>query len=219
MTGVFGWSRLDGTVPAKIAAETGLPPSNDGPLLYPLAPGRTLAVGSFGEPPRTWAAELTWDKQRASAKVFFEAKRSPPPGTSPSAPREALDLGFRVFRIHPCQPKGESIPTLLLIERTAAHPLQIDLKTLAVSDFRCQYRTEGNITQTIYFSHGGVLFVGWQPNLWLLAPPTDPWPDGQFFHEIPLANPAPGASAYQAHSPGPCKLYECHKLFRSTVLP
>jgi hypothetical protein len=186
---------IDGKKLTKITAETGLPPSTDGPLLYPLAPGRTLAVGSFGDPPRTWAAELTWDNQRASVRVFFEAKRSPPPGTPRFAPREALDLGFDVRRIHPYQQKGESEPPLLLVERAAAHPLQINLKTLAVAGFPCEYNDGRYLNETIFFAHDGVLYVG-HPEIELLAPPHQPWPDGSFLRQIPLANPAPPDSVY-----------------------
>ena len=188
---------MDGEVLAKIDGKPRLPPSANGPLLHPLSAGRVLALGSFSFPSRAWAADLTWSKDDGvAARVFFEAKQSPPPGTSQSASREPLEVGFNVFRMHAYQPRGERERRLLLVERTHAHPLQIDLKTLAVSVFSCEFKTDQHGEERIYFSHDGVLFVGWQPNLWLMPPPPEKWPDGKFLREVPLANPAPPGSAY-----------------------
>ncbi len=189
---------MDGTVLAKVAGELGLPPSMDGPLLFPLAAGRVLALASFGDPPRAWAAEVSWSQRDSAAvRVFFEAKRSEPPGTPQSAPKESLDMGFKVFGVHVYQPNGKRERPVLLVQRNYAHPLQIDLKTLAVSVFPGEFKIHGTVSERIYFSHDGVLFVGWQPNLWLMAPSEQPWPGGKFLREIPLVNPAPRGSAYE----------------------
>jgi hypothetical protein len=191
----------DGSVRAHVLPSHGLPPSTWGPfspsttrspLLHPLDPGRVIALGSFGDPVRAWAATVQLeDSKPPSVKAFFEAKGVRPPkdiAHDAFQPLTSIDLGFYVDNIHAYRAAGQPEPSILLVARRTSLPLAVDLRTLAVSIFGCQYDWRApNIR--LLDSHNGVLFADRGGGLELIAPPGKPWPDGKFTRRVSLVNP------------------------------
>jgi hypothetical protein len=180
---------LEGKLLANVGKAEGLPPSERGPVLHPLSPGRVVALGSFGSPPRAWAAEVTWAQGKAAAvRIFFEATRSLPPDSPQFAIDKAIDTGFHVGQPHAYQPKGESGRPLLLVPRHGG-PLQIDLKTLKVSIF--DHDPEALRHHQLLYSRDGAFLAINSSLAVVLAPPGERWPDGRQERKIRLTNPPP----------------------------
>ncbi|MCH8805788.1 MAG: carboxypeptidase regulatory-like domain-containing protein [Planctomycetes bacterium] len=59
----------------RITEAEGLPPSELGLALHALEPGRTMAAGSFGTPPRAWCAFVDWTDGSVAVQVFHEAAK------------------------------------------------------------------------------------------------------------------------------------------------
>ncbi|MEN6404886.1 MAG: hypothetical protein ABFC77_00290 [Thermoguttaceae bacterium] len=181
---------IDGAVLAKVDASSGLPPASPhGAVLHPLENGRVVALGSFGDPPRAWAATITYAGDKAAVHIFFEAKNAPPLGPQLSG-RDAIDVGFRIGQgsVHAYQPRGVTGRPLLLVQRSCAFPLQINLETFAVSIFR--FHDARNAThETYWYSRDGVLLEGSSSRIGVRAPQGQPWPNGKLWRPIPLSNP------------------------------
>lgn len=66
----------DGKELARIAKQQGLPPCDRyGMVVHPLAPGRVLAAGSFGNTHRAWIAIVEFDGTEAKVEVIHEATK------------------------------------------------------------------------------------------------------------------------------------------------
>ncbi len=68
---------LEGRLLAAVKANQGLPSGRHGIKLHPLDRGRMLVAGSFGEAtqPHGWIATITFDGNKPTVKVFFEAAK------------------------------------------------------------------------------------------------------------------------------------------------
>lgn len=132
---------LDGETRARFSEINGLPKSNLGLQCVPVAPGRALAIGSFGDPfhYRGWCAELTVPESGANAKsgirVFHEAKRVSGEFDARSARDLDPHVAFKPYWSY--RYESESGDQVALIGRKYkggyGHPLKINLNTLDVS--------------------------------------------------------------------------------------
>lgn len=123
---------------ALVGAGLGLPPTElNGPFLLPVAPGRVMAVGCFGNERRAWLAMVDYDDKTGAAKVdvFHEARKVEPRdlGTGADDPAAALDpaVGFApTFVIE--HRTGGADPRRLAIVGRDWKPLVVDIETRKV---------------------------------------------------------------------------------------
>lgn len=175
----------DGTTIARFTDESGLPPADNGIVIQPIAPGRAIAVGSYGLTGRAWCALLECNGDGGnSVKVFHEANRL-------GCREEIVDtierdptLCFHPAWLHAYEAKGGS--RRILVGRDvrggagASRPLEINPDTLAVRTFdRCIQRAMSSTPRNSYFSRDGFLLEGCGGNMTLYAPPGERLENGQ----------------------------------------
>ncbi len=127
-----------GTQLALIDAKAGLPPTDFyGPFLLPVAPGRVMAVGCFGNERRAWLAMVDYDGKTRAAKVevFHEATKVEPRdlGVGPDDPAAHLDpeIGFEPTFVVGHRTAGPEPRRLAIVGRDWK-PLVVDLETRKV---------------------------------------------------------------------------------------
>jgi hypothetical protein len=122
---------ISGEVRRTIDAGQGLPPYDRAEVLYPVAQGKALMAGSFGENRRGWCAMIDTAKQPPveilhEATTVYSATRRPE--------EDSVSLAFRPTFIHEYRSAGEA-PDYYIVGRDISHgPLLVDCETLEVSE-------------------------------------------------------------------------------------
>jgi hypothetical protein len=176
---VLGLLNRDGQQQVTINAAHGLPPTENGVCLFPLAVGQALVVGSTAAG-RGWLATVDVTGDRPIINVFHEAKRQAYVGEKPEQLRSDTTLTFApCWIVEYC---GDAAPAerSVLIGRTPGHrslgyesvtdyPLRVNLKTLAVSVFEHYLFNEPQVCWQ------GELFQPWGFSIWHVLPPGRRW--------------------------------------------
>ncbi len=157
----------EGKLLAKIGKKQGLPPSDQGLLLHPIAPGKVCAIGSFGLHDRAWCAIVEFDGKDGKVNIFHRATRVPMPGEDDKKLGRDTALVFRPSWIHEFDTGKKDGNRILLVGRCTPcsegryWPLRIDLKTLRVSLFeRGDLSFASNMSSQSYFSRDGKFVEG-----------------------------------------------------------
>jgi hypothetical protein len=220
----------DGAPAGVVTEAQGLPPAgrelpvgNRALVLTAVAPGKVVAVGSFGKDARAWCALVTLAQGKATVKVFHEATRTPKVGEDANALRLDPALAFWPTWKHRFQGAGEQPAPILLVGRGSTEqaaglsPLQIDLETLKVSIYDRVFRdgTKG-LDDTSVYSCQGKLAVA-NTLVQVFAAPGTLYPDGLDKCHIPLTNgfDPPGRPT----SKPPDKVVHSHIVGRKQIVP
>lgn len=207
-TGLYGiWVVSgEGKFICQIAQPDGLPPYDGTLRLYPAAPGRLLAVGSFGKDKRAWCAIVTLTEGAANVNVFHEGIEVPT--AMDDANRQAFkrnpNASFRPQQIVPvagARPGEDTVVAVIRVLDMPARgwgldPLTINLNTLQVGIWEpgLKLPADVNIRPGLLTAQGIVLGYDntTQTMRRLSAVKTGNGPE---LFPIPVANPGPVISA------------------------
>lgn len=156
----------EGKLLAKIGKKQSLPPSDQGLLLHPIAPGKVCAVGSFGPHHRAWCAIVEFDGKDGKVNIFHRATRVRMSSEDYAKVGGDKDMVFRPCWVHEFNSAKKDKGRILLVGRkapsafTRRRPLQIDLDTLGVSIFKRDLQSADYMSSQSYFSRDGRLVEG-----------------------------------------------------------
>ena len=125
----------------RIDKDQGLPPYDQGMLLYPVEPGKVLAVGSFDDDRRAWCAIITCGNAGGRVHIFHQALEDPAKNMVIRNDLGGGNLGLNArfapqyILPDPQPPAGQenSVFVSRSSNRFGQALLRIDLKTLTVS--------------------------------------------------------------------------------------
>ncbi len=118
-----------GKIVAKIGKEQGLPPATTALELYPIAPNRMIAVGSFG---RAWCAIVERVGDHGKVEVFHEATRQVTGIARIDGQESDPSLAFTPKLIQPYKTDSKGNTTSVVI-REWERFLEVDIKSRKVS--------------------------------------------------------------------------------------
>jgi len=192
----------DGKLIRQIAQPDGLPPYDGSLRLYPAAPGRILAVGSFGKDERAWCAIVTLAEGGASVHVFHEGIEVPTAAdeTNRQAIKRNPNTAFRplqIVKVAGARPGDDPVVAVVRqLDRPARvwglDPLMINLATLQVGiwDPGLQLQPYVYIRPVLLTAQGTVLGYDNTANIMhrLSAVKTE---NGPTLYPISVTNPGP----------------------------
>lgn len=155
-----------GKLLGKVGKKQGLPPSDRGLLLHPIAQGKVCAIGSFGQHHRAWCAIVGFDGKTGKVEIFHRATCVPMAGQNYAKVSADKDLVFKPYWVHELDSVKKDGGRVLLVGRVAPsfaarrRPLLINLKSLRVSIFQQDLRPADNMSSQSYFSRNGKIVEG-----------------------------------------------------------
>jgi len=120
-----------GEILRTINADQGLPPYDQAEVLHPVAEGKALMAGSFGENRRGWCAMIDTAKE-PPVEILHEATTVYSAISTPYD--ETLTQAFRPTYIHEYRSAGEGPDCYMVGRDISAGPLLVDCETLEVSE-------------------------------------------------------------------------------------
>jgi hypothetical protein len=184
----------DGSRVADITDKQGLPQSDQGLKVFPLAPGRVLAVGSFGKDCRAWCAIVEFAGGAATVDVFHEATRVLQPTDPPWLTACDPAIAFTPRRILEYRPANHPGQRLLMVERAASrnpnvYPdpalLAVDPEARQVFVYPPRHAGIAWMGQTTAFLKGGESLVISSGPFAYVASQGRRCPDGELYANLP----------------------------------
>jgi len=186
-----------------VTGKDGLLAYSAGSRLYPIAPGRILAVGVSDKDQRTWCAMVTWDteKHAAAVQVFHEAVETPITTDGFFKSRYARNpkmvfQEFKIFKLDGIMPGDGPIMGIsrILVQQNGRwylDPLTINLQTLQVGIWSPQTGLQDlTYFEPVMLTSAGDLLGfddDYRPSLRLTAVTPGKTPS---YHLITITNPA-----------------------------
>ncbi len=119
-----------GEILRTIGADQGLPPYDQAEVLHPVAEGKALMAGSFGENHRAWCAMIDTGKEKP-VEILHEATTVYSALSTPYD--ETLSRAFCPTFIHEYRSAGETPDYYIVGREISGGPLLVNRETLEVS--------------------------------------------------------------------------------------
>jgi len=197
----------EGRYLGAVASADGLPAYDAELRLYPVAPGRVLAVGVSDTEKHAWCAMLSWDDdtRKANVNVFHEATESPAGNTNPDRyAHNALSTFsqcsfFRLDGIVPGDGSVLGIVRWLNMPGTTWYldPLTIDLTSLQVGvwTFVTGMQPLTKFEPKLLTAAGGVLGLDNDYRPYLRVTVAVPGKNPAYY-PVPISNPGDGSQQH-----------------------